>query len=180
MKNLSTRDITTIGLLIALNIVVSRYLSVPIGQIAKISFTFIVLAITGSIYGGIMGGIIAAVADVLGVLIWTPPGGAFIGFTLSAFVAGAIYGFALYQKPNSPVRIFIAVLLHTIIVSLLMNTYWLTIILGNDFVHLLTPRLIKNAIVAPIEFALLLVVMKSYEKYFASVISGLNRKKANI
>ncbi len=79
-NKLSTRDLTTLSLLIALNVVCARMLSFQVTESIKISSTFIVIAITGALYGPLYGGIAAATADIVGIILFPSPFGVFLCF----------------------------------------------------------------------------------------------------
>ncbi|MEG0775535.1 MAG: folate transporter, partial [Clostridium sp.] len=70
------------------------------------------------------------------------------------------YGLVLYKKPNTILRVAISVLLVTLIVDLGLNTWWLTMITGKAASVLIYPRLIKSAIMFPIQVSLISLIWK--------------------
>lgn len=166
MKKLSTKELTTLALLIALSVVCSRMLSLQLTPSIKISSTFIILAITGATFGPVYGAIAGATADILGMLLFPSPYGYFFGFTVSAFVDGAIYGLLLYKRPIKNSYIITTVILSMVIVSSLMNTCWVSIMRNTPFLVELTPRIIKNLVIGPIQIIVLIPVMKLYQTHF--------------
>ncbi len=110
--------------------------------------------------------------DIL-TYILKPTGPFFFGFTLSAILKGLIYGFILYKKPLSLRRIFIANMISLIFITLLLDTYWLTILYGKAFLIFLSERLIK-IVLLPIETSLLYLLIKGVE---ASGVARLFRSK---
>ncbi len=162
IKKLSTRDITKIALLIALSVVFARMLSFQITESIKLSTTFIVIAVTGAIFGPVYGGIAAAVADIVGIILFPSPYGIFLGFTFSAFIDGAIYGFFLHRRPIKIQHIVLAVIFSTVVVSYGLNTIWLTITMNTPFLVLLPPRVAKSFVMIPIQIALLVPILKLY------------------
>ncbi len=164
-RKLKTRDITKLGLLIALSVVFSRMLSFQLTETIKLSTTFIVIAITGATFGPFYGAIAAAIADVVGIILFPSPYGIFWGFTLSAFVDGAIYGLLLYRRPIKFYSIIAAVVVSTVVVSYGLNTYWLTITMNSPFLVIIQPRIMKSLVMVPIQIALLIPIMKIYTSH---------------
>ncbi|MBP2644555.1 MAG: hypothetical protein H6Q67_2442 [Firmicutes bacterium] len=56
----------------------------------RISLSFLPIAMFSILFGPILSGIVAAIADVLGCLVFSP-GLFFPGFTVSSFASGMIY-----------------------------------------------------------------------------------------
>src|SRR5665647_1580567 len=91
MKNNSkVTRLITIGLFIALEIILTRFLSINTPFI-RIGFGFLPVAMLGIMYGPVWAGISYAIGDVLGMLIF-PSGAFFPGFTLSAALTGIAFG----------------------------------------------------------------------------------------
>ena len=86
----NTKTLTLMGLLIALEIVLSRFLSINAWNI-RIGFSFVPIAAAGMLLGPIPAGIVAAAADILGATLF-PSGPFFPGFTLTAFLTGTLLG----------------------------------------------------------------------------------------
>ena len=107
----STRTLTTLAMLTALEIVLSRFLSLNAWNI-KIGFNFVPVVAAAILYGPIGAGLVAALGDFLGALLF-PIGTYFPGFTLTAFLTGCVYGFFLYKEQNWP-RIIAAVGINSI------------------------------------------------------------------
>lgn len=84
-----------------------------------------------------------------------PEGPFFFGFTLNAMLSGIIYGSILYRKPISWKRIIIAEFLVKLFINCVLNTLWLSMLYGNAFMVLLPPRILKNAIMLPIDSVIL-------------------------
>jgi ECF transporter S component (folate family) len=157
-----TSTMIYMALFIALNVVFTRFLSIQT-PIIRIGFGFLPISLCSIMFGPITGGITGAAADIIGMAIF-PSGAYFPGFTLSAFVEGAIYGLVLHKKQISAVRTSLAVALIIILVDSIMNTYWLSIITGKAAMALLIPRLVKNLIMFPIETILVYTIWKFCNK----------------
>ncbi len=163
LKELSNvRTISVTGMLIAISIMLS-FFKLVISNVLQISFSFLPLAMGGMLYGPVVGGIMGVVSDILGYFA-RPNGPFFPGFTLNALLSGALYGFFLYRKPVTMKRVVIVSALVTVIVNLLLNPVWLSIMYGHAFIALLTGRIVKNVVMFPINTALLFSILKFVER----------------
>lgn len=165
-KQFDTKRLVHIGLLIALQIIFTRVLSIEYGQILRISFAFIPMAMVGIAYGPVYGGTSAAIANLLGaVLRGISP---FPGFVLSAFLGGAIYGLLLHKQPKKIWRIATAVALICGFVNIGLNTLWVHMLTGNPFFVLLPIRSVQNGIMAVVMvftiWAVVYPIMEGYNR----------------
>ena len=158
-----TRILVFLSLLIAMDIVLTRYLSFQIDTI-RISLGFVPHSFSSMLFGPLIGGIGAALGDILGMII-APKGAYFPGFTISALLSGMIYGLFLYRKPKTLLRISLAVLCITLFVNIGLNTYWLTILLGKGYIAILPARIIKNAVVMPFQVSLIYLAWRYVGNY---------------
>jgi len=133
--------------LITMEIVLTRFCSINT-PIVRIGFGFLPVAICGIMFGPIWAGVCYAAGDLLGMLIF-PTGPYFPGFTLTAFLTGAVYGAILHKKPVTWKRTFSAALTVCVILNLCLDTYWLQILYGQGIIAMLPGRLIKVAIMIP-------------------------------
>jgi ECF transporter S component (folate family) len=154
--------LVTVSLLIALEVVLSRFCSIAT-PIMKIGFGFVPIAICGMMYGPIWAGIAGALADITGATLF-PIGAFFPGFTVSAALTGAVFGLFLHKK-GGWLRIAGAVSLNCLGISLLLSTYWLTILTGSAFGVLLPTRILQNCVMIPIQFAVLRLIQKPIHVY---------------
>ena len=152
MPRFSTRTLTSMALLIALEIVLSRFLSISAWN-TKIGFAFVPVVIAAILLGPLYAGIVGAAADFLGALLF-PIGAYFPGFTLTAFLMGLCYGLFLYRNQSFP-RILGAVAVHQLILSLLLNTLWISLLYGSPYDPLLVSRLPQCAILAAVQLAVI-------------------------
>ncbi|MBM7689567.1 hypothetical protein IGJ55_000712 [Enterococcus sp. AZ170] len=148
---IETRIITLMSLLIALMVVFTRFISFET-QFLRISFTFIPESLMGILFGPFWTGIGSAVADTVGMLLF-PKGPYFPGFTLNAFISGAIYGFFYYKKELTWKRVFLATSLVTLIIHMFLTPLWLGLMYGVDLSNLAwwIPRIVKNIVFLPIQ-----------------------------
>lgn len=145
----NNRRIATIAFLIALEIILSRFLSIAT-PITKIGFSFLPLALGGMLFGPIWGGIIAVIADIMGATLF-PIGVYFPGFTLTAFLTGAAYGMFFYRKSMGVLRIILCVLVIQLLFHLGLNTVWLWVITGKGYLAILPTRVLQTIVMIPIQ-----------------------------
>ena len=158
MPRFSTRTLTSMALLIALEIVLSRFLSISAWN-TKIGFAFVPVVIAAILLGPLYAGIVGAAADFLGALLF-PIGAYFPGFTLTAFLMGLCYGLFLYRNQSFP-RTLGAVAVHQLILSLLLNTLWISVLYGSPFGPLLVTRLVQSAILTVVQIMVIELIVKA-------------------
>ncbi|GCF93512.1 folate ECF transporter [Enterococcus florum] len=150
-KKMDARSITTMALLIALMVTLSRVLGIET-QFLKVSFTFVPEIIMGMLFGPLWSGIGAVVADFVGMAL-LPKAPFFIGFTLNAFLEGAIYGYFFYKKEITWKNSIQSVLVVNVLINLILTPLWLAIMYSvplNSWI-IWAPRLIKAVIWIPVQ-----------------------------
>ena len=141
------------GIFAALQFVTEYYLSITIAGKYRISFTFLIRAITGYCIGW-LGGIVSALADILGGFILYP-GSMNPGITLTRLLQGFCVGLILFRR-CSTVRIVLASAIDNLILSLFVNSYFIFAMLGTPYrLETLAPRAIIPAISFVLEIVLL-------------------------
>lgn len=166
LKNI--RSLTVLAMLGALSVIIG-YLSSQIGNFIKITFTFLPHDTAAYLFGPVAASVLGAVMDILNYIV-KPTGPFFPGFTISAVVSGLIVGCGLYRRPLSIVRICIVLAVNTLLVNIVLNTLWLSMLYGQAFQVLLAARIVKEVIMYPIQVVLLYLLLKSLER---AGISGL-------
>ncbi len=156
MKKNNTTRLLVMALLIAIEIILTRFLSINT-PIIRIGFGFLPVAMVAILYGPWFAGAAYAIGDVLGALLF-PIGPPFPGFTISALLTGVIFGVFLYKKPVSWKTVLPASLLISLLIDLTLNTYWLSILMGKGFLVLLPTRILKAIIMPPIQILLIPLV----------------------
>lgn len=170
--------IVTLSVLVALQVVLTRFCSFNAWNV-RIGLGFTALVIAAIFYGPVAAAIVGGLGDFIGSIAF-PTGSYFPGFTLTQVLMGLVFGFALYRKYyNAPlfsfgstqsqpegttltgtaltqiIRILIAVLINQCILSLLMNTLWISILYGSSFTGLLSTRAMQAAVTAPIQIIII-------------------------
>ena len=158
----STRTLTVLALLIALEIVLSRFLSISAWNI-KIGFSFVPVLVAAILFGPLEAGTVAALGDFIGALLF-PIGAYFPGFTLTAFLTGLVFGFFLHKNQNWWHSIA-AVGINQFILSLFLNTLWISILYGSPYVPLLATRIVQCLILTVVQLVCIQAVAKVTARY---------------
>lgn len=161
-NKLSTSSIVIAGLMAAISIILTRFLSIMIaGDTVRLSFGEMPIELAGILLGPVVGALTGIVADLAGFMMRTT-GGYFPGFTLSAALAGLIPGLIFMgSRGKYPLwKVIIAIVAVNLIVLLGLNTLWLTIMYKKGFMILLPSRIIARAIIAPIDIAVIYLLLQ--------------------
>lgn len=177
---MDTRVLVKAAFLTAISIVLTRFLYyfLPIAggiPAIRLSVGEVPLILSGMMFGPVVGGITGLAADIIGVLI-NPQGVFHPGFTLSSIMWGVIPGLlflifkkqSTYEKKFSKVNIILTVTVCFIIISLGLNTLWLSSMFGKGFIVLFVPRLI--AIVPNILIQSLIII--TLVKYMKGILNS--------
>ena len=155
MSKFSTKTLAALGVLLAAEIVLSRFLSIAAWNV-KIGFGFVPVVLAATVYGALPAALVAALGDLLGALLF-PIGPYFPGFTLTAFLTGLTFGLLLYRK-NSVANALLAVGIVQFVLGLLLNTYWIHVLYGSPFAPLLATRAAQAALLSVVQFATIRVL----------------------
>lgn len=158
MQKINTKLVVTIGLLAAMHIVLSRFLSINAWNI-KIGFAFVPVFLAAWAYGPVPAAAVGALGDFLGAVLF-PIGPYFPGFTLSCALTGVIFGLLLHKEQTLP-RIVTAVVLNQFGVSLLLTSLWISILYGSPYIVLLGTRVIQSAILTGVELITITALTRS-------------------
>lgn len=130
-RKFGVKEIAFTGMLTALTVIlgyVSGFLRV--GNISKISISFIPVYISGAIFGPLTGGIVAATADIISYI--TNPTGVYLWqLTLIEFLYGFLFGIIFYRKTGDVLgvkKLNLKILLFSLI-QLLLNMTLKTLVL---------------------------------------------------
>lgn len=142
---INTRMMVTLALLIAMEIVLNRFLSINAWNI-KIGFSFVPVVIAAIVFGPVHAAIVGGVGDFLGAILF-PIGPYFPGFTLTAALMGVIWGIFLNKEQNAS-RILIATAINQFILSLVLNTFWISVLYGSPYGPLFVTRIMQAVILS--------------------------------
>ena len=135
----TTKRLAVMALLVALQIVLSRLLSINL-TFFKIGFAFVPLMFAGYLYGPAGGVIVATVSDLIGAITINTQGAFFPGFTVTAALVGFVYGICLKEKVTS-FKIVTGIILKEFLCSFVLNTTWLSIMYHTSFMTLAATRI---------------------------------------
>ena len=155
-------SITGTAVLMALDLVLSMFVSIQITQTLKLGLAFLAVSLMGMLYGPVMAGIGAGITDVLSAVIH-PTGPFFPGFTLTALLGGLIYGCLLYEEKISVKRLIGCKLLINVFLNLLLNSLWLKLLYGSAFFAMLPMRAFKNLALLPLEVLLMYLLLPRFK-----------------
>jgi ECF transporter S component (folate family) len=172
----NVRLLVTGGLLIALDVVCTRFLSfyTP-GYVDRISLQFVPNAFAGMVFGPLWAMMITVLGDTVGMLInsggmtFTPL------ITIACAARGFIYGLILYKKPVSLARCVVAVAAVTIVVELGMMPLFLSVLYGKAWFATLIAKLFTRIITIPTYGVVLFAVAKGMQRAGLPVFSGVGR-----
>ncbi len=155
--------LTCLALLTAMQIILARYLVIPVSESLRFSMSFIPVVIAARRFG-IMGAVsVYAIGDFLGAIIFPTGGAYFPGFTVTAAVSGLIYGLFLSKKGGA-VRIVSGVLLSQLVCTLLMNSYWLSTLMGSEFSAIFISRIPQALIMSVLQIVFMVLFLEKISK----------------
>lgn len=148
------RFLTRLALLVALEVVLSRFLSIATPYV-KLSFAFVPLALAGMMYGPWAGAAVGGLADLMGAVLF-PIGPYFPGFTLTNALKGAVFGLLLRNGGGRSLRkVGLAVCIGGVALSLGLNTLWISLLYGAPYWTLLPTRVMQEILVMPLQIVVL-------------------------
>ena len=168
MKNQKSKALitsVTLAMLVAISIIMGKYLAIRGGDILRFSFENLPIIFAGVAYGPISGILVGVVADLVGCVL--------VGYainpivTLGAAAIGAVAGitFSLLKKLafGNGIALCLTVTLSHIIGSVLIKTFGLSIFYDMPIWMLMVWRLLNYFIVGGIEAFVLIVLSKNKE-----------------
>lgn len=161
-----TKKIVLSGILLALLLVLSRFLSIKT-PLLVISFSFIPTMMSAIILGPKYSTIIAGLGDFIGAILF-PFGTYFPGFTLSAVLTGLIHGLILYRKPGEEIsnwKFILKLVISSVItlgcINILLTSWWLNIMYGKAYIAVLLSRVTAQVIMLPIQVIVIFAIDKA-------------------
>ncbi len=172
-NKIKSKEITILALLLAMQIVLSRFLSISAFNI-KIGLGFLPVVLVAIMFKPIVTAGFYALADVLGAVLF-PIGAFFPGFTLTAAISGFILGYGLHKNRSIP-KIVLVFFINMVICSMLLNTYWITVITGISFEKMF----ISRSVAFGVNFAVQIITVSLLETsgFFERILSvvGIDTK----
>ena len=162
-KLMDTKTLTVAAMLTAIGIILG-FFKLPINQLIEIRFGSLPICMAGMLFGPGVAGVVGALVDIGGYLV-KPTGPFFPGFTVSGIVGGIIFGLMLHKKKITFLRVLMTQIVYTVIVGVIMNSYWLSLLyLKDGYIAAIVARLPKELIMIPVYTVLIYSVLKAYDK----------------
>ncbi|SCG84007.1 hypothetical protein DW1_2443 [Proteiniborus sp. DW1] len=164
MKKINTSTIVISGFLIALNVVLSRIITIP----GIINFGGFPIIFGGIVLGPIVGGIVGAVGDVVSFIV-RPTGTFMPHFVLTSALTGVIPGLLVKVLKNDTAnpklwKIFISILVGQVITSVLLVPYFRQVLFGHPFIATMLNAARKQAVNVPLYSIILKILVQSLHK----------------
>ena len=153
MKKISTKQLVTMGLLVAMDIVLNRFLSIKT-QVTSIGLDFIPMIIAAMLYGPIAAAVVHGLADFLGA-ICLPVGPYFPGFTLSVVLMGLVCGALLHNHEVSIWRTILAVGICQFVIALFLTSYWIHVLYGFPYWLKVAERLVQVTVISAAQLVII-------------------------
>ena len=153
------RTIALTGVMLAAQIALSSYGSIRLTDSLWISLGHLALAPTAMLFGPVVASMQGALSDILSYIL-RPSGPYFPGFTLSALLGGVFYGVTLYKAKPTVLRVVLGRLAVVVILNILLNTVFLTMLYGASRLATMPVRAAKSLIQWPFDCVLLLAVCR--------------------
>ena len=154
-KDFRVQKLVVLSVLIAMEIVLSRFLSFSTWNM-KIGFGFVPVAAAAILLGPAEAAVCGALGDFLGATLF-PIGQYWPGFTLTAALTGLVFGL-FFHREQTPIRVVPAVLINQFVLGLLLNTYWISLLYGTSYQVLLLRRVAQSVILSVLQIAVILVL----------------------
>ncbi len=161
MKQKSVQKLVIIALLIALNVVLSRLVSIKALNF-KISITFITIVLAAYLYGYFGAIIVAFFGDLIGSLLF-PIGPYNPLLSLTAVLSGIVYAY-FFRKELNKKNILMACFVNRFIVSMLINTTIISIMYNLSFKATLITRFYQAVVMFVVEILILFIGSKYIER----------------
>ena len=154
-----TRTLAVTALFIAMNITMDAMnIRIQLTPQLRIEFAFLANAMVGMLFGPVVAMMAGAAGDLVGFLFNNGGGAYFPGFTVTAVLAGLVWGIAFYRRPVSYRRAFCAKLVVNLLLNICLNSIWLKILYGKGLLADLPLRIFKNVAMLPLEALMLVAV----------------------
>lgn len=154
-SHLNLQLLVRVAVFIAMDVLLMNYLGIHT-QFFKIGFSFVPIALCGMLYGAKWGTVCAGVGDLLNCFLgpygWYPP------LTLSACLNGFLYGALLKGRSDSLPAIVAAVCLFQFGISLLLNTWFLSMLYSTPYMELLLARIPQVLVMLPVQIVVLRMI----------------------
>ncbi|MBM7581636.1 ECF transporter S component (folate family) [Caldicoprobacter guelmensis] len=165
------RKMAYTGLLTAISIILTRFFAANINILGvfalRLSFGEVPIMLSGILLGPVYGVACGALSDIIGYAINPVGGPYFPGFTLTAALTGLIPNLmARYYRNNWNWPSITVIVTVTTIITVLLNTLWLSWMFDKAYFALLPPRVIGRTILLPAHVIIIRIVLKHTQRVF--------------
>jgi|LSQX01.2.fsa_nt_gb ECF transporter S component (folate family) len=185
-SELTTQMLVRMSLLIALNIVFERYLSlrIPFAGVEglRIGFGGVPVIFAGLFMGPLAGGLVGAVGDLVGFFIGGPMGPYMPHFTLTAALRGIIPGlvFIIAGRGRREVGIFplfLSVSLVFVLVNVLLVPYFIETLFGTFRAVTVPPKIVEAVVSIPVYTVILFTLGRALKRVLDT---GIGRRVIHV
>ena len=164
-----TRTLAYLALLTATSIVLTRFFAVmlPVAGVGalRLSFGPVPIILSGLLFGPAAGGAVGALADLIGFPI-NPFGGVYFPpLTLTSALHGILPPLIIRRYARAPYRwrdLGATVLVNDMIVAVILQTFFLSLLLDRAFLVLLPLRLLGRLLLVPVYTTVLHLATTAY------------------
>ena len=151
-----------LAMMIALEVVLSRWLTIWVSDNLKFAFNFVPVAVVAYLYGPFASLLVAAVGDLIGSLLYAV-GPYFPGFTVTAALTGLCFGLFLHNKRNFW-RILISVVIIQVVLTVFLDSLWFMICYGTPYFASVLTRTIKAGVMVVVQCLTLVLILPIMER----------------
>jgi len=163
-RRFTTREITLMGMFVALNVVMAEVLKIVIiPNVLVLSLGFVPLALSGMLFGLVPTVTVAVVADIIGALLFSS-GSFYFGYTLTAFMTGLFFSLFLHRKNLRIHHVILCQLAVSLICYAFLNSFWaLNWVTKTAAAEYIGVRLLAQLGAFPV-YTLILLILRRYRK----------------
>ena len=163
LRTLSVNELCKVAMLVAITVILS-YVSgfLRIGNVGKLSISFVSVYVAGAAFGPVIAGVVAALADVVSFL--ANPTGPFVPwFTMIEFANGFLFGLLLFHGNENKSRyrfalcVVICVLLQYL-VNILRTFALAELYYNGNFVATFVMRLPSTTFMAAVKIIVIIAI----------------------
>jgi dihydrofolate synthase/folylpolyglutamate synthase len=162
MKQITPKRLSLMAMLIALQIVFSKFLMLQLTDSIRLSIDSVPIILAGVWFGPVAGGVVGALGDLLGTVLFPTAGAYYPLLTVAFLLIGVVSGLFSYTVKTRPaaVRAVACVIPAEIAGSFLFKSYALGTLFGLPFFTMLGTRILPVAIVMTVNTLLVGVLDK--------------------
>ncbi|MEA4870544.1 MAG: folate family ECF transporter S component [Christensenella sp.] len=144
MKHITPKRLSLMAMLIALQIVLSKFLMLQLTDSIRLSIDSVPILLGGIWFGPVAGGIIGTLADLLGTILFPTAGAYYPPLTIAFLLIGVVAGLLakIARVKNALLRMACIVIPAEIVGSYLFKSFALSGLIGLPFSTLLAARIL--------------------------------------